>query len=507
MNVDVIQNVLPGLAAGIEVAFTPSNLVYAFLGALVGTAIGVLPGLGSPATIALLLPATYGMDPASAVILLAAVFQGAMYGGSTTSILLRIPGESASVMTCLDGHAMAREGRAGVALAIAAVSSFAAASIGLVLMTLVAPLMARFALGFGPPEYTALVAVGLIAAAGLSAGSPAKGLLMVAAGLLLGTVGIDPVFGEPRFTFGIARLMDGFDFVVVGMGLFGVAEVLGHVGRREVPRVDRAAVGTLRPTREDWHRARGAILRGSGLGFVVGTLPGGGAVVSSFLAYALEQRVSSRPEAFGTGAVEGVAAPEAANNAASVSSFIPLLTLGVPGNAAVAMIFVALMVHGVQPGPFLIEERPDLFWGVIASMYAGNLLLVALNLPLIAVWVRLLRVPYPYVASLVLVLCMAGAYSIRNAAFDVGVMTAFGVLGLLLRRGGYPAAPLVLAMILGRILERSFVQSLQMSAGDLTIFVERPLSAGLLLVAAGLVATPLLTGLRRRVGAGRWRRP
>jgi putative tricarboxylic transport membrane protein len=309
---------------------------------------------------------------------------------------------------------------------------------------------------------------------------------MVASGLQLGAVGIDPVFGEPRFTFGVPHLLDGFDLVVVGMGLFGIAEVLSRIGERRALRAAGVAIGRLLPDRDEWRRCIAAALRGTGLGFLVGTLPGGGAVVSSFLAYSIERRVSKHPHEFGRGAVEGVAAPEAANNAAATSSFIPLLTLGIPGNASIAMIFVALMVHGVQPGPFLIEEHPRIFWGVIASMYVGNVVLLALNLPLVRVWARLLRVPYPGLAGLVIVVCMAGAYSIRSQAFDVGVMTAFGVLGWGLRQGGYPAAPLVLAMILGRILERSFVQSLQMSAGDLGIFVERPVSAALLAVAAGL---------------------
>jgi putative tricarboxylic transport membrane protein len=436
------------------------------------------------------------MDPVPAVIMLAGVFHGAMYGGSTTSILLRIPGESASVVTCLDGHAMAEQGRAGAALGIAAVSSFAAASISLLLLTLVAPIVAGFALRFGPPEYTALVVLGLIAAVSLAHESTAKGVLMVGLGMLLGTVGIDPVFGEERFTFGVTRLLDGFDFVVVGMGLFGIAEVLMNLDARRAADSRTREIDRLLPTRDEWRRCRPAMLRGTGLGFLVGTLPGGGAVVSSFLAYALEKRVSNSPGLFGRGAVEGVAAPEAANNAAAAASFIPLLTLGIPGNAAIAMIFVALLVHGVQPGPFLMEEHPQLFWGVIASMYVGNVMLLVLNLPLVWVWVRFLRVPYPYLAALVVTVCAAGAYSIRGTAFDVLVMTAFGAFGFLLRKTGFPPAPLLLALVLGRIFEQSFLQSLQMSAGDLTVFATRPISAVLLLAAATLAVTPAL-GLRR----------
>jgi putative tricarboxylic transport membrane protein len=302
--------------------------------------------------------------------------------------------------------------------------------------------------------------------------------------MLLGTVGIDPVFGEPRFTFGLLYLMDGFDYVIAGMGLFGIAEVLSTLDARRPPVVPSGTYRDLLPSRDEWRRCRPAILRGTGIGFLVGTLPGGGAVVSSFLAYAVEKGVSKRPEAFGTGMVEGVTAPEAANNAASTSSFIPLLTLGIPGNATTAMIFVALLVHGVQPGPFLVQEHPQVFWGVIASMYVANVLLLGLNLPLVWLWARLLRVPYPWLAGLVVTTCVAAAYGVRGAAFDVGVMATFGALGFLLRRGGFPVAPLLLAMILGRILERSFLQSLQMSAGDFLIFVERPVAAALLAIAA-----------------------
>jgi putative tricarboxylic transport membrane protein len=485
---------LAGLSHGFGVALSPWNLVHALLGAAIGTSIGVLPGLGAPATIALLLPATYRMDPTSAVIMLAGIFYGAMYGGSTTSILLKIPGEAASIVTCLDGYALARQGRAGPALGMAAIGSFIAGSLSVLAMSLIAPSLANFALQFGPAEYASLVLLGLMMAVYLSERSIVKGLLMVALGVVMGTVGIDPVFGAARFTFGVPRLMDGLDFVVASMGLFGIAEVLINLEAPDVREVYQASLRGLLPSPEDWRRCWGAILRGTGLGFFIGVLPGGGAIISSLVAYAVEKRVSANPARFGHGAIEGVAAPEAANNAASTSSFIPLLTLGIPGNASIAMIFVALTMHGIQPGPLLFQQHPSLFWGVITSMYVGNLMLLALNLPLIGFWVRLLRVPYHYLATVIVVICIIGAYSINNATFDVAVMIVFGVFGYFLRKGGFPAAPLVLAMILGRILERSFLQSLQVSAADLTIFLEKPISAVLVCITGVVIMTP----------AGRW---
>jgi putative tricarboxylic transport membrane protein len=381
---------------------------------------------------------------------------------------------------------------------MSAIGSFVAGTLSVLGMSLVAPALASFALRFGPAEYATLVFLGLIMAVYLSEGSVVKGLIMAALGIVLGTVGIDPVFGAPRFTFGVNRLMDGLDFVVAGMGLFGIAEVLVNLEAPEVREVYKTSLRGLLPSREDWRRAWKAVLRGSGLGFFIGVLPGGGAIISSFVAYVVEKRFSKQPERFGKGAIEGVAAPEAANNAASTSSFIPLLTLGIPGNASIAMIFVALMIHGVQPGPLLLQQRPDLFWGVIASMYVGNLMLLGLNLPMIGMWVRLLKVPYHYLAVAVVIICGIGAYTINNAVFDVAVMMAFGVLGYLFRKGKFPAAPLVLAMILGRILERSFLQSLQVSAADLSIFIEKPIAASLLGVTAVVMLTPAVRWCWRR---------
>lgn len=482
---------LANLAGGFSVALTPLNLLYAFVGALIGTAIGVLPGLGPPATIALLLPVTYGMDATSAVIMLSGIFYGAMYGGSTTSILLNIPGEAASVVTCLDGYQMARQGRAGPALGMSAMSSFVGGTISILLMSMIAPALADLALKFGPAEYTSLVLVGLLMAVYLGGDSILKGLMMAALGLLFSMVGLDPVLGAPRFTFGLMRMLDGIELVVAAMGLFGIAEVLCNLEAPGIGDVYKASLKGLLPTLEDWKRSWRAVLRGSFLGFFIGVLPGGGATISSFVAYALEKRVSKHPEEFGRGAIEGVAAPESANNAASQSSFIPLLTLGIPGNATIAMIYVALMIHGIQPGPLLLNEHPNLFWGVMASMYIGNLMLLGLNLPLIGLWVRLLKVPYHYMAVVIVIICVIGAYSIKNSAFDVGMMIAFGVLGYFLRKGGFPAAPLVLALILGGLLERSFQKSLQVSGADPMIFIDKPISAALLAVGLLVMLIPL----------------
>jgi len=482
---------LENLGTGFAVALSPWNLLYCAVGAILGTAIGVLPGLGPPATIALLLPVTFKIDPVSAVIMLAGIFYGAMYGGSTTSILLNIPGEAASVVTCLDGYKMARQGRAGPALGISALGSFIAGTLSVFGVSIVAPSLASFALKFGPPEYCSLVVLGLMMAVYLSEESVLKGLMMGALGLLLGTVGIDPVVGGERFTFGVARLTDGFDFVVMVMGLFGISEILSNLEVPESRDIFKTALKGLLPTREDWRQCWGSVLRGSFLGFFIGVLPGGGAIISSFAAYAVEKRLSTHPERFGKGTIEGVAAPESANNAASTSSFIPLLTLGVPGNASIAMIFVALMIHGIRPGPLLLQEHPDLFWGVIASMYIGNALLLGLNLPLISFWVRLIKVPYRYLAVLVVIVCIIGAYSVNNSAFDVGMMVAFGVVGYLLRKFSFPAAPFILAMILGPVLERTLQQSLIGSGGDPMTFLNRPISAALLLAAGLLMLTPV----------------
>jgi putative tricarboxylic transport membrane protein len=486
------MNVLENLGSGFVIALNFANLLYALIGASLGTAIGVLPGLGPPTTIALLLPLTYTIEPTSAIIMIAGIYYGAMYGGSTTSILLNIPGEAASVVTCIDGYKMARQGRAGAALGVSAIGSFFAGTLSLFGLSMIAPTMAAFAIKFGYTEYASLVFLGLLLAVYLSEESASKGLMMVALGLLLGTVGLDPVLGKERFTFGILRLTDGLDFVVVAMGLFGISEVLSNLENPKGVEIFKTSLKGILPTRQDWQQCWASMVRGSLLGFFIGVLPGGGAIISAFVSYALEKRISKHPERFGKGAIEGVVAPESANNAAASSSFIPLMTLGIPGNAATAMVFIALMIHGIRPGPLLLEQHPELFWGVIGSMYVGNLMLLTLNLPLIGLWVRLLKVPYRFLATVVVVICAVGAYSINNSIFDVGTMVLFGVFGYLMRKGGFPAAPLVLAILLGRILERSVQQSLIMAGGNPLIFIQRPVSAILLLFAGVIMLTPAI---------------
>ncbi len=492
------MDILGLLASGFAVALTPANLFYCFLGSLIGTAIGVLPGLGPPATIALLLPVTYGLSPTSAVILLAGIFYGAMYGGSTTSILLNIPGEAASVVTCIDGYQMARQGRAGTALAVSAIGSFVAGTVSIVGLMLLAPPLASFALRFGAPENAALLVLGLLMVGYLSGGSLTKGLMMAALGLLLGTVGLDPIMGTPRFTYGIFKLSEGFEFTLVAMGLFGIGEVLANYEQELRPEVLRTTIAGLLGTREDWRAAAAPLARGSLLGFLIGVLPGGGATVSSFITYAVEKRLSRHPERFGRGAVEGVAAPEAANNAAATSSFVPLLTLGIPGNASIALIFAALLIQGIRPGPLLVREQPQVFWGLVASMYLGNIMLLVLNLPLIRLWVKLLQVPYRLLGPLILVVVLVGAYSVNNNAADVGITVIFGGLGYLMRRFDFEPAPLVLAMILGPQLEGSLRRALIYSRGDLLVFVERPIAAALLAAAALMVLAPLLRAVVQR---------
>jgi len=485
------MEIFNNLIVGFAVALTPINLLYCFLGSFIGTAIGVLPGIGPPATIALLLPVTYGIPATSAIILLAGIFYGAMYGGSTTSILLNIPGEAASVVTCLDGYQMARQGRAGAALAISAFGSFIAGTLGVVGLMLLAPPLAAFAVKFGPPENFALLVLGLMMVGYLAGESMTKGLIMACIGLLLGTVGLDPIMGTQRFTYGIFKLSEGFEFILVAMGLFGIGEVLANVEQNITAEVFQTKIRGLLPNREEWRTSAAPIARGSLLGFLIGVLPGGGAIISSFISYALEKKLSKHPERFGKGAIEGVAAPESANNSAATSSFIPLLTLGIPGNASIAVIFAALLIHGVRPGPLLVAEKPEVFWGLIASMYIGNIMLLVLNLPLIGLWVKLLRIPYPLLAPLILVFVIIGAYSVNNSVFDVGVTIAFGLLGYVIRKFNFEPAPLVLAMILGPQLEGSLRRSLIYSRGDLMVFFERPIAAALMTLALFMFLSPI----------------
>jgi putative tricarboxylic transport membrane protein len=495
MTMEIFQ----GLLTGFAVAGTPDNLLIAFLGALIGTAVGVLPGLGPAATIALLLPVSYAMtSPVSAIILMAGIYYGSMYGGSTTSILLNLPGEAASVVTCIDGHQMAKNGRAGAALGIAAIGSFIAGTLAVVGLTLFAPIVAEFALSFGPPEYFSLTLVGLLLAVTLSGGSIVKGLVLVCLGMLLATVGLDPISGKVRFAFEVTELQSGFDFVTLAMGVFGLGEIFYNLEQSVAMEVITTRLGSVYPNMADWVRSRWAIMRGTLIGFFIGIIPGGGAVISSLVSYAIEKRHSRHPEEFGHGAIEGVAGPESANNAASSSSFIPLLTLGIPGNAAIAMIFAALMIHGITPGPFLVKEHADVFWGVIASMYIGNVMLLVLNLPLVGLWAQLLRVPYGILGPVILLFTVVGTYSLNNQTFDIISLIAFGVFGFLLRKLGFESGPLLLAFVLGPIIERSLRQSLLISGGDFSIFVQKPISAVLIILFALLVAGQVIMTLRRR---------
>ena len=486
---DVIQNVLYGF----QVALQPLNLAYCFFGVLIGTLVGVLPGLGPAAAIALLLPSTFKATPVSAIIMLAGIYYGAMYGGSTTSILVNIPGEAASVVTCIDGHQMALKGRAGPALGIAAFGSFIAGTFAVIALTLTGPLLAGIALRFGPPEFFALMIVGIMVLTFLSSGSMLKALMMAAVGLTLGGAGMDSISGKYRFTFNLQVLLDGVGLVPMVMGLFGISEVLENLETEIKREILTTKVKNLLPNLKDWATSIWAILRGTVLGFFLGIIPGGGAIVASFASYAIEKKVSKRPEEFGKGAIEAVAGPEAANNAAAGASFIPLLTLGIPSNAIMAILLGALMIHGLQPGPLLMTRAPDLFWGTIVSMYIGNGMLLVLNLPLIPLWVMVLRVPYYLLYPLIFLFCLIGSYSIGNNTGDVIIMLIFGIAGYLMRKFRYDAPPMVLALVLGGELESSLRQSLMMSRGDFSIFVTRPITLGFLIAAALLLIVPILT--------------
>jgi putative tricarboxylic transport membrane protein len=490
---------LGNMIAGFSVALQPTNLMFCFLGCFVGTLIGVLPGIGPVGTMAILLPVTYGINPTTAIIMLAGIYYGAQYGGSTTSILVNIPGEAASVITTLDGYQMARQGRAGPALGIAAFGSFIAGTFGVIGLMLLAPPLVSVALRFGPPEYFSLMILGFVVLTYLAQKSMAKALLTAGVGIILGTAGLDTMTGMPRFTFDVPELLDGIGLAPLAMGLFGISEILLNVEKRIKQEVITTTIRGLFPTLEDWRRAIGAIFRGTGIGFFLGILPGGGAVLSSFVSYAMEKRISKNPEKFGTGAIEGVAAPEAANNAASQGAFIPLLTLGIPANVVMAILLGALMIHNITPGPMLVKEHPQLFWGVITSMYLGNVMLLVLNLPLIGFWVQLLRVPYSLLFPLILYICLIGAYVINNSVIDLAIMLVFGVVGYLMRKFDYEPAPLVLAYVLTPLLENALRQSLILSGGTFGIFISRPISAGCLLAALVLLLSSLLPILRKRL--------
>lgn len=492
------MDLLHNVANGFGVAFQWHNLIFCFLGVLIGTLIGVLPGLGPIGTMAILLPVTYGVSPVTAVIMLAGIYYGAQYGGSTTSILVGVPGEASSVITAIDGHQMALKGRAGPALGIAAFGSFIAGSLSIVGLMALAPPLASVALRFGPPEYFSLMILGLVILTYLAQKSMVKALMMAAVGVVVGTVGLDNMTGMPRFTFDRPDLLDGIGIAPLAMGLFGVSEILLNVERTVKKGMVVSQVTNLLPSKKDWGQAFFPMMRGSITGFFLGILPGGGATLSTFVSYSVEKRISRTPEEFGKGSIAGLAAPESANNAAAQSSFIPLLTLGVPGNSVMAIMLGALMVHGISPGPLMIQQHPDLFWGVVSSMYVGNVMLLLLNLPMIGIWVRLLRVPYGILFPLILFVALTGAYVINGNEMDLYLMLFFGVLGYLMRKFEYEPAPMILAFVLSPMLENAMRQSLVLSSGSMEIFVSSYISITFLVLAALLLLSSILPAFRKK---------
>jgi len=487
---------LENLLLGFQVSLSLQNIFFCFVGCILGTIIGVLPGLGPTATIAMLLTLTYRLDLTSAIIMLSGIYYGAQYGGTITSVLLKIPGEASTVVTVIDGYQMALKGQAGKALGIAAFGSFIAGTFGTIGLSLLAPPLSNFALMFGPPEYTGLMLMGLTLVIYLGSGSTLKAVLMGALGLALGTIGMDPVTAIERFTFGSQSLVEGIDLAILAMGLFGISEIL-LMAESEAARSSRDIIrsaGSLRdllPDRQDWKISLQPITRGTVLGFFLGIIPGGGAVIGSFASYALEKKLSRHPERFGHGAIEGVAGPESANNSAVSGAFIPLLTLGIPANVVMALLMGAFMLHGIIPGPFIIKEHPQLFWGVITSMYIGNIILLILNVPLIQIFVKIIEVPYAILSPLIIFICVIGAYSINNNAVSIVIMVLFGGVGYLMKKFDYEPAPLMLAFVLGPLLEKSICQSLVGSQGSPLIFFTRPVSLVLISVAILIIVLPV----------------
>ena len=491
------MELLEHLALGFTTALTFQDLLYAFMGCLLGTLVGVLPGLGPVATIAMLLPATYALPPVSALIMLSGIYYGAQYGGSTTAILVNLPGESSSVVTTLDGYQMARRGRAGIALATAALGSFFAGTVATLLLAAFAGPLTELAMDFGPADYFALMTFGLIGAVVLASGSVYHAIGMILVGLLLGLVGTDVNSGIARYSFGQIELLDGLNFVCLAMGLFGVAEIVRNLEGREVRETFTKGLDRLWPSRADFKRMWPAILRGTALGSALGVLPGGGAALASFSSYTLEKKVSRNPQEFGKGAIEGVAGPESANNAAAQTSFIPLLTLGIPSNAVMAMMIGAMVIHNIQPGPMVMTQNPDLFWGLIVSMWIGNLILLILNLPLLGIWVKLLKVPYRLMYPAILVFCAIGVFSVQNSLFDIWQMAVFGILGYVFGKLKLEPAPLLLGFVLGPMMEENLRRALLISRGDFGVFITRPISATLLCASVGLMILLLIPTLKR----------
>ncbi|MGC2520223.1 MAG: tripartite tricarboxylate transporter permease [Burkholderiales bacterium] len=493
-----MEGLIAHLGVGFGVALSLQNLFYCLMGVLLGTLIGVLPGIGPIATIAMLLPVTFTLPPVSSLIMLAGIYYGAQYGGSTTAILVNIPGESSSVVTCLDGYQMARQGRAGPALGIAAIGSFFAGCVSTVIIALFAPPLAEVALKFGPAEYFSLMVLGLIAAVVLAHGSLIKAIAMVILGLLLGLVGTDVNSGVARFDFGVSELSDGIGFVSVAMGVFGFTEIILNLEQKEKREVFVKKITNLMPTLQDFKDSWGAILRGTALGSALGILPGGGALLSSFAAYTLEKKVSRNPESFGKGNIRGVAAPESANNAGAQTSFIPLLTLGIPSNPVMALMIGAMMIQGIAPGPQVMTERPELFWGMIASMWIGNLMLIVLNLPLIGIWIKLLTVPYRILYPSILLFCCIGVYSLSNSPFDVMQTAVFGLIGYVFVKLECEPAPLILGFILGPLMEENLRRAMLLSRGDALVFFQRPISLAMLVISAFLLLIVIAPVVRKK---------
>ncbi|MBI5606597.1 MAG: tripartite tricarboxylate transporter permease [Deltaproteobacteria bacterium] len=492
---DIFSHILYGF----QVALIPVNVLACFAGAVMGTLVGVLPGLGPVATMSMLLPITLKMSPVTAVIMLAGIYYGAQYGGSITSILVNVPGEATTVVTCLDGYKMAQKGRAGPALGISAIGSFIGGTLSLIGVMLLAAPIASFALKFGPPEYFALCFLALTVVTSLAAKSTLKGFVTAMLGMLVGTVGMDLGTGLPRFTFGIQTLADGVGLIPVIMGLFGIGEILLNVEKLINLNVGDTKIGKIWPTVKDWIDSRWAILRGTVIGFILGLIPGSGAIISPFVSYAVEKKISKHPEKFGTGIIEGVAGPETANNASSQASFIPLLSLGIPSNVVTAVLLGALMIYGVEPGPLLVANRPDMFWGVITSMYLGNVMLVILNMPLIGLWVQILRIPYRLLMPLILLFCLIGVYSINGNVVEIWIMALFGLIGYLMNHYGYEPAPFVMGLVLSPIVEDSFRQSLVLSEGSFLIFFTRPLSGVLMFIAIAVLASYCVPLFKRNI--------
>jgi putative tricarboxylic transport membrane protein len=491
------MDLLSNLTLGFSVALSPVNILFCFLGVLIGTLVGVLPGIGPVATLAILLPVTFYMPPVPALIMLAGIYYGAQYGGSTTAILVNMPGEASSLVTCLDGHAMAKEGRAGSALAIAALGSFFAGTVATIFIAVASPPLSRLAFEFGAAEYFSLMVLGLIGAVVLASGSLWKAVPIVFLGLLLGLVGTDTNSGMQRYTIDIPALADGIGFVPIAMGLLGITEIINNLEQTKGRMASAAVIGRLMPTREEFRRAVPAVLRGTAIGSILGVLPGGGALLSAFASYAVEKKVSSEPWQFGKGAIEGVAGPESANNAGAQTSFVPLLTLGLPSNPTMAVMLGAMTIQGISPGPRVMTQQPELFWGIVTSMWVGNLMLVIINLPLIGLWVRLLNMPYRMLFPAILLVCCIGVYSLNSSAFDVGITALFGVLGYVFYKLGCEPAPFALGFVLGPLMEENLRRALLLSGGDPMTFVTSPISAALLIASAALLLLVILPAFQK----------